>query len=251
MRALSDSGEHSARAATAPREAAAQRGWPSRTLPRPGVHPRAAGAGFTLIELLVTVTLVGTFLGSLLFVVGAGTKAARTGMARQSADAQARRTLDRMARALVSSGAGTLVPDPSAPWGTSTLLFQRIQAYSGGAIQWDTPAEFSLELEPGELDDGQDNNDNGLVDERQLVYTLDPDGAAQRVVWVKGVRELYAGETANGLDDNGNGLQDEPGLVFERNGGRLIVRLCLEESDGLGNTLVHAVATTVRLRNTE
>lgn len=222
-----------------------------RTL-RPVPGPARRRRGFTLTEILVTVSLLGSFLGSLLLVVGAGARAARTGMARQSADGQARRTLDRIARELVSSGAGTLSPDPVQPWGSSSLLFQRIESYTGGAIAWSVPVQLALQLETGELDDGQDNNGNGLVDERQIVYTIDPDGLTpQSVVWAKGVRELYDGELANGLDDNGNGLQDEAGLSFERSGGRLIVRLCLQETDGQGNTLVHAVATSVRLRNNE
>jgi Tfp pilus assembly protein PilW len=206
--------------------------------------------GFSLLEILLGLTMVGSFLGALVMVVSASTRAARTGMARQSAESQARRALDRIVRELVSSAVGTLDPDPVAPWGGASLTFQRISSFSEGAIEWGVPARLSLELEPGELDNGLDDNANGLVDEGQLVYTLDPDAPApQSVVWVKGVREFYPGELPNGLDDNANGLADEAGLSFERRDGRLIVRLCLEETDGQGHTLVHALTTTVRPRN--
>ena len=71
--------------------------------------PAAARRGFTLVEVLVTTTLVGSFLGSLLLVVGAGTRAARTGMARQSADGQARRFTGGYERRLLP-GIGHNVP---------------------------------------------------------------------------------------------------------------------------------------------
>jgi prepilin-type N-terminal cleavage/methylation domain-containing protein len=218
---------------------------------QPPPHERRDRSGFSLIEVLITVSLVGTFLGSLLLVINAGSKAARTGMARQSTEGLARRCVDRMASELVSSASGTLSPDPVAPWGTSALTFQRIEGYTAGAIDWGTPVRLSLELDVGELDDGVDNNGNGLVDERRLVYTIDPGGAEESTTWAHGVRELLEGESPNALDDNGNGLKDEAGLSFQRVGGRLLIRLSLQENDGQGNVLVHTVTTTVRLRNTE
>jgi hypothetical protein len=109
---------------------------------------------------------------------------------------------------------------------------------------------FSLALEDGELDDGVDNNGNGLVDERKLLMTREPEGGEPLTsALAHGVRELAEGETANGLDDNGNGLKDEAGLSFERKNGRLIVRLSLEQRDGEGHLLVRSLQTSVRLRN--
>jgi len=213
------------------------------------LHGERSRAGFTLLELLMTVVMLGTFLWSLLLVVTQGTHAARDGMALQSTQALGRRTLDRMARELACAVAGTLDPNPTLPWGSDDLTFQVVGGYSAGAVQLDTPVLFALELEQGELDDGADNDGDGLVDERQLVYTRDPDGAAERSVWAHGVREYLEGEVANGLDDNGNGLQDEAGLCFVHRGGTLVLRLSLEERAPQGQIEVCTVQTTVRLRN--
>lgn len=211
----------------------------------------SARQGFSLLELLLSMATLGTFLGTMILVMGQGSKAARSGMVRQSVEGLARRTLDRLADELMGAVVETLDPAaPSKPWGSSSLSFQRIEGYSGGAVQWSPVVRFSLALEDGEMDDGADNNSNGLVDERKLVYTRESDGGAPlEVTLAHGVRELLEGEEPDGEDNNGNGLQDEAGLSFELAGGRLVLRLSLAERDQEGNELVHTVQTSVRLRN--
>lgn len=205
--------------------------------------------GFSLVEVLISITMLGGLLGTMLMVVLGGSAAASTGMARQSIEGAARRALDRIAGELVSAGAETLDPDPLAPWGSSNLTFQPIDGFDGDVV-WGDPRSFGLALEEGELDDGQDNNGNGLVDERVLLYTSDAGGPDELVtVLAHGVRELAEGELDDGDDDNGNGLVDEEGLSFERTGGRLVIRLSLESLDSNGNSLVRTVQTSVRLRN--
>jgi hypothetical protein len=220
---------------------------------RPDCARRPPGAaragGFSLVEVLISMAMLAGLLGTLLTVVSTGSSAARVGMARQSLEGAARRTLDRLANELVSAGLETLDPDPVTPWGSSTLTFQTIEGFDG-EIVWGTPSAFGLALEEGELDNGKDDNGNGLVDERALVYTRDPGGASElATLWVHGVRELGEGELDNGEDDNGNGLEDEEGLSFVHTGGRLLIRLTLEELDTEGNSLVRTVETSVRLRN--
>lgn len=205
--------------------------------------------GFTLLDLLIGLAMLGTFMGSLLVVAARGADAAREGLACQTIEALARRTLDRMASELASAGAGTLDPNPTVPWGSDDLTFRCISGYGAGAVQWTPQASFSLELDTGELDDGVDNDGDGSIDERMLVYTRDPAGAAESFVLAHGVSELLEGETANGLDDNQNGLKDEAGLSFERAGAILRLRLSLEELDARGETRVRTVETSVRLRN--
>ncbi|MSR61887.1 MAG: hypothetical protein EXS08_05530 [Planctomycetes bacterium] len=206
--------------------------------------------GMSLVEVAVSLATLGTFLGALILVLGQGSRSARTGMARQSIEGLARRTLDRMATELVGAVADSLSPDPVAPYGSSSLSFQRIGAYASGAVQWGELVSFSLALDDGELDDGNDNNGDGMVDERKLVMTREEDGADPvSSVLVHGVRELFEGETANGLDDNGNGLKDEAGVSFEHQNGRLILRMSLEQHDNDGGCLVRTLQTSVRLRN--
>lgn len=207
--------------------------------------------GFSLLELLLSMATLGTFFTTMILVMGQGSKAARSGMARQSIEGLARRTIDRMATELMGAVVESLDPaSPTKPWGSSALTFQRIEGYSAGAVQVGDVVRFSLELEDGETDDGVDNNGNGLIDERKLVYTRDVDGLTPvSVVLAHGVREYLEGELPNGEDDNGNGLQDEAGLSFELDGGRLVLRLSLAERNARGEEQVYTVQTSVRLRN--
>lgn len=206
--------------------------------------------GMSLVEVVLSLAMLGTFMGSLVLVLEQGSRSARMGMARQSLEGLTRRTLDRMASDLVGAVADSLAPNPAAPYGSSSLTFQRIGAYEGGALQWGELVTFALWLDDGELDDGADNDGDGLIDERKLVMTREEGGAEPTSsVLVHGVRELTEGETANGLDDNGNGLKDEAGLSFERESGRLVVRLSLEQHSREGGNLVRTLQTSVRLRN--
>jgi len=209
----------------------------------------SAQAGFSLVEVLLSMTMLGGLLGTMLMLVLSGSATARVGMARQSIEGAARRTLDRIAGELVSAGRETLDPEPDALWGSDRMTFQLIEGFDGDVV-WGQPCSFSTQLATGETDDGRDNNDNGLVDERVLVFTRDIGGPDElATIWVHGVRELAEGELDNDEDDNGNGLVDEAGLSFARTGNRLIVRLSLEELDSDGNHMVRTVETSVRLRN--
>lgn len=205
--------------------------------------------GFSLVEVLTTMTVLGGLLGTMLLVVSRGSSVARVGMARASLEGAARRTVERIASELVSAGLDTLDPVPSAPWGSANLTFQPIEGFDGEVV-WGTPRSFALVLDTGELDNGLDDDGDGRIDERALAYTRDPLGPGElTTLWAHDVRELAEGELDNGADDNGNGLEDEEGLSFELVGGRLIVRLSLEELDREGNSLVRTVETSVRLRN--
>lgn len=213
-----------------------------------GLH-RNRRAGFSLVEVLISMVMLGGLLGTMLMLVLSGSSTARIGMARQSIEGSARRALDRIASELVAAGIDTLDPRPDAPWGSANLTYQPIEGFDGDVV-WGLPRNFALALEEGELDDGQDNNGNGLIDERMLVFTRDQGSADElATVWVHGVRELAEGELENGEDDNGNGLADEAGLSFVRVQNRLVVRLSLEELDADGNHLIRTVETSVRLRN--
>jgi len=209
---------------------------------------RPARAGFTLLELLIAVGLLGTLLGGLVLVTRTADGATRALVARQELESRAQRALERIVRALERAGASTLDPYVAAPWSSDGLAFARVEGYADG-VRWGAPEHIGLELEPGETDDGRDEDGDGLIDERRLVYTRDPGGRPQRVEWAHGVRARLEGELANGLDDNGNGLIDEPGLCFERDGGRLVVRLTLAACGAQGDELTATAWSTLRLRN--
>jgi hypothetical protein len=150
---------------------------------------------------------------------------------------------------LVSAGAETLDPDPVAPWGSQTLTFQTIEGFDG-EIVWGLPQTLALVMDLGETDDGRDEDGDGLIDERALVHTRAAGSADElSTTLIRGVRELAEGELANDEDDNENGLTDEQGLSFVHTGGRLLIRLTLEDIDSTGNSLIRTAETSVRLRN--
>ncbi len=208
-------------------------------------------AGFSLLEVTLACTLLGAFVGSTVVVLLAGTRGAATVMAGIDLEGTARRTLDRIASELAGAGPNVLVPDPTAPFGSASLTFQRVDGIDENhAVIWGAPVQLALRRENGERDDDIDNDGDGLVDEHELVWTLDPGGPEEHsVVWVHGVREYLQGEEANGRDDNENGLVDERGLSLVREGGRLTVRLTLLGPAAEHGELVRTVQTSVRLHN--
>ena len=112
------------------------------------------------------------------------------------------------------------------------------------------PRRIILELAPGEIDNGLDDNKDGLADEHQVVLILNPGlPGEQRVVLANRVSELAQGELPNGLDDNGNGIADEAGLSFDQAGQLVTVRLTLLGIGSDGATLVRSATDSFTLRN--
>jgi len=218
-----------------------------RALRTRAARARPERAAFTLLEVTIALLVLAPVLGAFALALSASTGAASASVGAQELEGRAHRTLARMAAELAEAEAGTLVPDPGAPFGASHLAFQGPDA--GG----DGPRPIfvlALEPEPGERDDDRDDDGDGLVDEQQLVYSVETDGAvARRAVWARGVADALEGELWNGADDNGNGLVDERGLAFVRERGCVTIRLSLEGRGRRGEVLVRTVETTVRLRN--
>lgn len=215
---------------------------------RPARTP--SSGGFTLIEVLIGTLL----LSGLLLVAGLATDRTlgmfRQRRAAQEVSAQAYRLLQRVSAEFAFARRGNLDPEPSSDLGSSTLSYQRCEGALAGVAQWSTVRTLRWELETGEVDDGLDNNSNGLVDEGALVWieNLGLPGET-RVVWGHRLCEFVPGEEFNGDDDNGNGQIDERGLSFWLNGDLLTIRVATQ---GLGpeqNTITRTAETTVLIRN--
>lgn len=213
---------------------------------------RAVGrsAGFTLVEVGITMGLLAVVAVSALRLVQDAQQAFESGVVQSQLDAKARRVVARIADELRSAGANGLILDLPSGGGVN---FQRSEGWSAGNIQWGPVLEIAFAYAPGELDNGVDDDGNGLVDDGEVVWIQSPGAGEQRVVLSRGVAELAAGEAQNLIDDNGNGLIDEPGLSFEQGGfeGRnLTIRLTLEQAvAGGGATSRSTVETTVVMKN--
>jgi hypothetical protein len=162
----------------------------------------------------------------------------------------ASRLLQRVTNELTFARRASLTPVPNAPQGASTLTFNTCAGVDAGVVQWSAPITLCWEREAGELDDGQDNNGNGLVDEGQLVW-IENEGLAdeQRVVWGHGLCEYLPGESFDGADEDGDGLIDEAGLSFVIQGDVLTIQLGLQGSGPDGNVMTRVVETSVLVRN--
>ncbi len=211
----------------------------------------SAAGGFTLVEAAISVALIGSLIAVVIGLLGRAQELEAHAIAMADLRTKARFTLDRITRELRDSGASSFDPaQPAAPLGASGLTFRRAVGFSSGAIQWGPPRRIEWRLAPGEVEDGLDNNGNGLADEGQIRFIENP-GASPTVdvVLCDGVGKLALGETADALDNNGNGLVDERGLAFELLADVLIVRITLERSLRDGSKLRIAVETAILIQN--
>jgi len=211
----------------------------------------ASRGGFSLLEVVLALALTATLVGAMVSMGGSSTRLVETGLTRAQLEAQIARTLQRVARDLSCARAGSFDPLPETPLWQDAFDFDEPRGFraADGRITWSS-ARIVLELEDGEVDDGVDNNGNGLVDERRLVALRDAGGPdEQRVVLTRWVREYLEGEEGNGLDDDGNGLTDERGFCMERRGEELVLHLTLEILDREGRVVTRSLETSVWPRN--
>jgi hypothetical protein len=214
---------------------------------KPKHHLRA---GFSLVELAVCASILFLVITGVAMVSSASDRAYRTGATTAQLEEQATASVDRIVAELSIAGIDTFTVLPPAGKAVSDLQYEKAVGLDDGDVIWTEPRRLRLELESGEVDDGLDNNHNGLIDERQVVLTEELGTADERrLVLTRWVSELAVGEIANGTDDNGNGLIDEPGFCVVRSGETFAVRLSLQRRDSGGRMLSRSAATSTRVRN--
>jgi hypothetical protein len=213
---------------------------------RRNVLPSGQG-GFTLVEVVLVGLLLVAVLGSVALVAGSSDRMYRTGSLSSQLEFQAGTTMERVCEELRKAGVDTLFPVPDEDVGSSSVQYVQATELVGGVVQWTPVRRLELELEVGEVDDGLDNNGNGLVDEGRLV--LVEDAGARRRVLTRWVARYLEGEIANGVDDNGNGLIDESGFSLEFQDGAVLVRLTLERRTTDGVLLRRTARSSVTPRN--
>jgi prepilin-type N-terminal cleavage/methylation domain-containing protein len=212
-------------------------------------HLRCGRAGFTLVESMIAVALLGILFLAVAQTSSRASDAFDEGSAEHALSTATHRCAERIARAIEFSNASIFAGLPAGTLAFDSVEFMTPASFEGGAVLWE-PREITTELEGEELDDGLDNDGDGLVDERRVVL-LEAAGTPEerRVVLASGVSELFEGELANNADDNGNGLNDEPGLAFSADGDVVFVRLCCQRRDEGGRLLTKTAVTAVRPYN--
>jgi len=214
-------------------------------------HPQKGRAGFSLVEVLVSIGMLGILFGAIGLAQIRNSSEAKVMRARGIAEVRAHQALERVASELTGVGRSLMFPDPNTSFGAGALTYQRPAGVSGaGLVQWNTPSRLELLPEPREVDNGIDDDGDGLVDERRLMYTRDIGAANERtVVLCSGIPELAPGELTNGLDDNGNGAVDEAGFNVLRTGDLLTVRITIQQPVAGDQIETVSAETSVVLHN--
>lgn len=211
----------------------------------------SARAGFSLTELSISLLLLGSMVMMAGFAADRGMGVLRQHRGEQQVIGNVQRALQRITRELEFAGLGGMSPRNTEPLGTSTLTYRICGGYddASSAVAWGAQRMLVLEYEPGESDDGADNDGDGLIDEGRLVW-IENEGEPeeQRIVLAQAVAEYLEGEVLDADDDNGNGLTDERGFSLEFEDELVTVRLSLQ-SAGANGVITKTLETTISVHN--
>lgn len=211
-------------------------------------RPRASG--FTLVEVVIVLALVSVVMGSVITVLRSSMRACQVGSTAGHLEALLNRALDHIAERLQASSHTAVVPALASPFSSPQIDFQRSVGYAGGAVTWSPTERIAFQYRPGEVDDGIDNDGDGIVDDGQVVWTRDVGLPSETsTVLADGVTEFLQGETLNNKDDNGNGLIDERGLCFTVDASSVVVRLTLAARSADGVVVTKTMEKRVFFRN--
>ena len=209
-------------------------------------------AGFALLESMVALTLFTAFIGGAIVLSNIVGRSYRTESVALELSTLSSDALGQIAHRLRSSDAQALTPPFAAGVTTDTVDYLEGLGFDGAGVLWGPPEQLTFEYDPGDPDDGVDNDGDGLVDEGRVVWIRNPGIAGEvRSVLCNHVTEDFDGETPGNLvDDNGNGLVDEGGLCFEYQEGRVVAHLSLARMGPEGRLMTKTARRTIALRNT-
>lgn len=206
--------------------------------------------GFTVIEVVISIGVLSVMMSLAGLAMMRSANAYQDTTRRTALELRVRRALDRVIDEFAPASADSIVPPMGEDFASDTVTFDPVVDIAGGVALLGPAITLRAELAPGEVDNGLDDDGNGLIDDRVLVLIRNA-GTPQvvRVILARGVPPLLEGELDNGDDDNGNGLVDEPGFSLTQVGNALVVRLSCQQPDGQGGVLSRTVETSISLRN--
>lgn len=207
-------------------------------------------AGFSLVEMLIVAVILSLALGMLSMIGQSSERAYQTGTTAAQLEQQTSQAVDRIVVELRPMRMDTMEPPLGGGVVAEEIVYMQALDYEAGQVLSSSLRRLALEYVEGEIDDGQDNNSNGMADECMVVLTEDLGGPSERrLVLTRWVTELFEGELPNGVDDNGNSIADERGFHVERNGDTLFVRLTLQRPDTQRRVMTRTARTSVEVRN--
>lgn len=162
-----------------------------------------ARAGVSLLEVLIALTLLGLVVAKTAVAFQTASEMTRDSATQMDLEGQARRVLNQVAFAVMSADREALFPSPESPNFSDEITYMvSLGVDAAGDVVWSDPESVSLNAisqvlwrqnpdEPeerrvawcnavrpflgGELQNGLDDNENGLIDERGLTFTLEGD----------------------------------------------------------------------------
>lgn len=163
--------------------------------------PRARRAGLTAIEVLLALGLLSIVVLKATMVLTSANDAQQRDSSQMALEDQARTVLDQIAYAILGSDRESLFPDPESPVFSTSLRYAISLGVEDGEVVWSDPEEIGLSVDEsqvvwrrnpdapeelrvawcnvvrpfleGETQNGDDDNDNGIVDEKGLSFVLE------------------------------------------------------------------------------
>ena len=214
----------------------------------PGMSRRRRDAGLSVVEIAVASTIFAVVLG----IVGAGIVRAhgawRGTSARRDAERRAATSLERIVARLTDCGGATITATLAPPSGGSAITYRERKGWASNAPVYGELITIAWETDPGDAQNGADDDRDGIVDEGQVAITIGTGSATKKAVLVQNVANRLENEVGgNSADDNGNGLVDERGFSIDRVGPRLTIRLTVERMGPDKVRVLETAQTTIRL----
>ena len=125
--------------------------------------------GFTLLEVVIVAALVVLIFGETIYMSLRIENHLGDEVTRLTIDETAKRVARRVATELMQAYPSSVTP--SVLDGDELVQFQKVIGYSGG-VELGPVNSIQFQLATGELDNGQDDNGDGRIDEGILVHTV-------------------------------------------------------------------------------
>lgn len=196
--------------------------------------PPTKTSGFTLIEMAVALVLLVVVVGNVYTMLRQSSKSLGSQNAAFDVDQQCRRTMDRIAMAIIGAKESELQVPVAQPGFTNYLRYKESLGMQNGVM-----AESALQQI------AYTNVDGGEV--TWFENPGDPD--QKRIIFSHNVPPLLEKELSNGVDDNQNGIVDETGLAFVKNGKSITIYLTIRRTFPNGETIERQLNETVTCRN--
>ena len=214
---------------------------------------RLKRAGMTLMELLISMAILSIALTSAVYSMMETQKTSLILISESNAAQEARRILAQISDDLLDAGTAMVGPDtacnafPLPQLASSTCLsFTRWDAVRPltDPITWqEVQVTYYLDYVNKEINDGKDNNDNGLIDEMALQRKEEVVGGSTNTTII-----------AYNIKEKDDGAPENGGLYFELVGNLLSIKITVQEFNTFYNRpqdrlVEHSLQRSVYLRN--